>query len=139
MSDSLQPHGLQSARLHKIFQARILEWVAAPFSMGFPNPRSEPRAPALQEYYLPSEPLRKPPPPNTANNNFLHILKKKKLHYQFTTKDCNTGTARWKKCIGQGVGRGHGSMFSVSPSLFPSLQMVTNPETPYMHHSKICR
>ena len=33
-SDSLQPHGLQHARLHFSWdsQARILEWVAIPFS-----------------------------------------------------------------------------------------------------------
>ena len=28
--DSLQPHGLQPARLHGVFQARILEWVPCP-------------------------------------------------------------------------------------------------------------
>ena len=26
--DSLRPHGLQPAKIHGIFQARILEWVA---------------------------------------------------------------------------------------------------------------
>ena len=37
MSDSLQSHGLQPARLpvHGIFQARLLEWVALSFSRGF--------------------------------------------------------------------------------------------------------
>ena len=40
MSNSLQPHG--------ILQARILEWVAFPFSGDHPNPGIEPRSPTLQ-------------------------------------------------------------------------------------------
>ena len=45
VSDSLQPHGLQPTRLlcprsvHGILQARILEWVAIPFSRGSSQPR----------------------------------------------------------------------------------------------------
>ena len=39
-----------------ILQARLLEWVAIPFSMDLPNPGIEPGSPALQAYYLPSEP-----------------------------------------------------------------------------------
>ena len=35
VSDSLQPHGLYS---HEILQARILEWVAVPFSRGSSQP-----------------------------------------------------------------------------------------------------
>ena len=34
MSDSLWPYGLEPTRLHGILQARILEWVAIPFSLG---------------------------------------------------------------------------------------------------------
>ena len=37
MSDSLQPHG----RVHGILQARILEWVAIPFSKGSSQPRDQ--------------------------------------------------------------------------------------------------
>ena len=44
MSDSLQPHG--------ILQARILKWVAIPFSWG----SSQPRCPTLQADSLPAEP-----------------------------------------------------------------------------------
>ena len=32
---------------HGVFQARILEWVAFPFSRGILNPGIEPRSPAL--------------------------------------------------------------------------------------------
>ena len=52
VSDSLQLHG--------ILQARILEWVAFPLSMGIPNPGIEPRSPALLTDSLPAEPQRKP-------------------------------------------------------------------------------
>ena len=47
--DSLQPHG------QGFPQARILEWVALPFSRG----SSRPRSPALRADTLPSEPLGK--------------------------------------------------------------------------------
>ena len=43
-----------------IFQARILEWVAIPFSGDLPNPGIEPKFPALQADSLPSEPTGKP-------------------------------------------------------------------------------
>ena len=70
--------------VHGIFQVRILDWVAFPFSRGssqpmdriaggfftswttrealrlLPNPGTEPRSPILQAYSLPSEPPGKP-------------------------------------------------------------------------------
>ena len=52
MSDFLSPHG--------ILQARILEWVAFPFSRGSSESRIEPRSPTLQEDSLPAEPQGKP-------------------------------------------------------------------------------
>ena len=42
--------------VHGILQARILEWVAIPFSRGSPNPGVKPGSPALQADSLPSEP-----------------------------------------------------------------------------------
>ena len=46
--------------VHGILQARILEWVAFPFSRGSSNPGIEPRSPTLQEYSLPAEAQGKP-------------------------------------------------------------------------------
>ena len=46
--------------VHGILQARILEWVAFPFSRGSSNPGIEPGSPALQADSLLSEPPRKP-------------------------------------------------------------------------------
>ena len=39
--------------VHGILQARILEWVAVPFSRGFSQPRIKHRSPALQADSLP--------------------------------------------------------------------------------------
>ena len=46
--------------VHGTLQARILEWVAFPFSKGSSQPRMEPRSPALQVDSLPAEPQGKP-------------------------------------------------------------------------------
>ena len=42
--------------VHGILQARILEWVAFPFSRELPNPGIEPRSHALPVNSLPAEP-----------------------------------------------------------------------------------
>ena len=47
---------LEGSSLHGMLQARILEWVAIPFS----RRSSQLRSPALQAEFLPSEPSVKP-------------------------------------------------------------------------------
>ena len=47
-------------RVHGILQARILEWVAVPFSRGSSQLRDWPKALALQADSLPAEPSGKP-------------------------------------------------------------------------------
>ena len=42
-------------KVHRILQARILEWVAVPFSRGSSNPGIKPRPPTLQVDSLPAE------------------------------------------------------------------------------------
>ena len=44
--------------VYEILQARILDWVAVPFSRGSSQPRIEPRSLALQADSLAAEPLR---------------------------------------------------------------------------------
>ena len=44
--------------VHGILPARILEWVAIPFSRGFSNPGIEPESSPLQAESLPAEPPR---------------------------------------------------------------------------------
>ena len=46
--------------VHGILQARILEWVAFPFSRDLPNLEIEPRSLTLQSDSLPAEPQGKP-------------------------------------------------------------------------------
>ena len=46
--------------VHGILQARIVEWVAFPFSRGSSYPGIEPRSPTLQADSLPAEPQGKP-------------------------------------------------------------------------------
>ena len=54
-------YSLSAFSVHRIFQARIREWVAIPFSRDLPDPGVEPRSPALQADYslseTPGEPL----------------------------------------------------------------------------------
>ena len=58
MSDSLYPMGcsLPGSSVHRIFQARILEWVANSSSRDLPNPRIEPVSPALAGRFLTTAP-----------------------------------------------------------------------------------
>ena len=58
--------------VHGILQARILEWVAIPFSRELPNPGIEPRSPSLQAGSLPSE------SPGKLKNTPKKMLTKKK-------------------------------------------------------------
>ena len=58
MSDSLRPN---EYTVDGILQARILEWVAYPFSRGdLPDRGIKWRSPALQADSLPAEPQEKP-------------------------------------------------------------------------------
>ena len=50
---------LLGSSVHEILQARILEWIAIPFSRGSSQPRIEARSLALQAGSLPSEPPEK--------------------------------------------------------------------------------
>ena len=63
--------GPRDYTVHGILQARILEWVAFPFSRGSSNPGIKPRSPALRVDSLPAEPPGKP-------IKMLCIFKKKK-------------------------------------------------------------
>ena len=59
---------LPGSSVHGISQARILKWVAFPFSRGSSWPRIELRSPALQVDSLLSEPPGKPnPAPNQSD------------------------------------------------------------------------
>jgi len=64
-------HSPTDYTVHEILQARILEWVALPFSRGCSQPRIEPRSPTLQVYSIPAEPPGKPPVGMAAHSSIL--------------------------------------------------------------------
>ena len=75
--------------IHGILQARILEWVAFPFSRAPSQPWDLPRSPALQVDSLPAEPLRKPKNTGVSNLSLLQWI--------FPTQELNQGLlkCRW--------------------------------------------
>ena len=60
--------------VHGILQARILEWVAFPFSRGSSNSGIEPRPPGLQADSLPAEPQGKPRNTGVGSLSFLQWI-----------------------------------------------------------------
>ena len=56
--------------VHGILQARILEWVAIPFSRDRPDPGIKCKSPPMQAYSLPHKSPGKP----TKMNRYLYIL-----------------------------------------------------------------
>ena len=75
--------------VHGILQARILEWVAFPFSRDLPNPGTESRSPILQADSLPAEPQGKPKNTRVGSLSLLQGI--------FPTQELNQGLphCRW--------------------------------------------
>ena len=69
--------------VHGILQARILEWVAFPFSRISSNPGIEPRSPTLQADSLPAEPQGKPKNTGVGSLSLLQGI--------FPTQELNQG------------------------------------------------
>ena len=76
-------------RVHGILQARILEWVALPFSRDLPKPGIEPRSPALLADSLPAEPQGKPKNTGVGSLSLLQRI--------FPTQE-----SKWVPCIAGG-------------------------------------
>ena len=66
-----------------IFQARILEWIAFPFSGNHPNPGIKPRSSTLQADSLPAKTQRKPKNTGVGNLSLLQQI--------FLTQELNQG------------------------------------------------
>ena len=72
MSGSLRP--INCSPLHEVSQARILEWVALPSPVDFPNPGIEPGSSALQADSLLSEsPDSLPSEPSSGISTFISV------------------------------------------------------------------
>ena len=87
---------LMDYTVHGILQARILEWVAFPFSRGLPNPGIEPRSPALQADSLPAEPQGKPK--NTGVGS-LSLLQRIFWPRNWTRVSCNPRLCDFCCCV----------------------------------------
>ena len=76
-----------------ILQARILEWVAFPFSRDLPNPGTEPRSPALQADSLPAEPQGKTKNTGVGSLSLLQRI--------FPTRESNWGLPHCRRILYQ--------------------------------------
>ena len=76
-----------------ILQARILEWVAFPFSRGSSNPGIERRSPTLQVDSLPAEPPGKPKNTAVGSLSLLQLI--------FLTQESNQGLLHCRRILYQ--------------------------------------
>ena len=79
--------------VHGILQAKILEWVAFPFSRGSPQSRDEPRSSALQAGSLPAEPQGKPQNIGMGNLSILQRI--------FPSQELNQGLLHCRQILYQ--------------------------------------
>ena len=79
--------------VHGILQARILEWVAFPFSRGSSQPRDRTRFSALQVNSLPTEPQGKPKHIGVGSLSLLQWI--------FLTQKSNWGLLRCRQILHQ--------------------------------------
>ena len=79
--------------IHGILQARILEWVAFPFSRGSSQPRDQTHSLALQAESLPAEPQRKPKNTGVGSLSLLQWI--------FPTQESNWGLLHCRRILYQ--------------------------------------
>ena len=79
--------------VHEILQARILEWVAFPFSRGSSQPRERTQVSALQADSLPSEPQGKPKNTGVGALSLLQVI--------FPMQESNQGLLHCKRILDQ--------------------------------------
>ena len=84
---------LMDYTVHGILQARILEWVAFPFSRDLPNPGIKPRSLALQVDSLPAEPQGKSKNSGVGSLAFLQQI--------FPTQESNQGLLHCRQILYQ--------------------------------------
>ena len=79
--------------VHGLLQARILEWVAFPFSRDLPNPGIKPRSLTLQVDSLPAEPKGKFKNTGVGSLAFLQQI--------FPTQESNRGLLHYRQILSQ--------------------------------------
>ena len=85
MSNSFRPMdcNLPGSSVHRISQARVLEWVAIFFSMGSLHPGIKPSSPALAGGFFITEPPGKP----TISHTILNISGEKERSYFWSWRE----------------------------------------------------
>ena len=85
MSNSFRPMdcNLPGSSVHRISQARVLEWVAIFFSMGSLHPGIKPSSPALAGGFFITEPPGKP----TISHTILNISGEKECSYFWSWRE----------------------------------------------------
>ena len=99
--------------IHGILHARILEWIAFPFSRGSLNPGSKPRSPILQADSLPAVSLRKPKNIEVGSPFLLQGI--------FLTQESNRGLLYCRWIIYQLSYQGNPLYLGLKPNLGPVL------------------
>ena len=79
--------------VHGILQARILDWIAFPFSRDLPNSGIEPRSPTLEADSLPAEPQWKPKNTGVGSLSLLQQI--------FQTQESNWGLLHCRRILYQ--------------------------------------
>ena len=79
--------------VHGILQARIMEWVAFPFSRGSSQPRDQTRSPAMQVDSLPAEPQGKSKNTEVGSLSLLQRI--------FLTQEWNRGLLHCRQILYQ--------------------------------------
>ena len=79
--------------VHGILQARILKWVAFPFSRGSSQPKDQSRSLASQADSLPAEPQGKPKNPGGGSHSLLQGI--------FPTQELNRGLLNCRQILYQ--------------------------------------
>ena len=74
--------------VHGILQARILEWVAFPFSRGSSQPRDQTQVSCIEEDSLPAEPQGKPKNNGVGSLSLLQGI--------FLTQESNRGLLHYR-------------------------------------------
>ena len=96
MSDYLQSHGLQPARLlypQRLSRQEYRSGLPCPPPGDLPNPRIEPRSPTFQANYLLSEPLGKPKNTGVAGLSLIQGI--------FQTQESNWGLLHCRRILYQ--------------------------------------
>ena len=102
----------------EILQARILEWVAMPFSRGSSQPRDRPMSPALQSDSLLSH------QGSHQRTSSLSLEKKKKIHGAERRKNSNRTHFRQKQRFLLKIANHYSQSHQLIFTLFHSLQSV---------------